>query len=124
MQPAVRRRSRQNSTLAALVCAALLITTFVLAEMKPWSRKPTEAGLCADHPPQWREKALRGKIAAATAPAFASKQFSIQPGSHWDDEARHWVVPFRTPDQRAASPNFSALIDCTGAVVVQGGNGA
>lgn len=121
MQQAARRRPSKTVTLSALVCAAFIVLTFVLAEMKPWSRKPADAGVCPNNTVQWQQTALKGKINGEAGPAFKSKSFTIQDGARWDGDDRDWVVPFRTPDQQPGDKNFTALIDCTGSVEIKGG---
>ncbi|POR45813.1 hypothetical protein B0G62_12938 [Paraburkholderia eburnea] len=110
MPQATRFRSRRNTTIVSIFCAALIVITFVLAEMKPWSRKPADAGLCQNNPAQWRQTALQNKTGGTA--------FAIPSGARWDEESRRWVVPFRTRDQQAGDPNQTALIDCTGAVTI------
>lgn len=122
MQEAARR-PRKTVTLSAVICAGFIILTFVLAEMKPWARKPADAGICENNTVQWQQTALKGKIDGEQGPSFHSKTFTLQSGAHWNGDDRNWVVPFRTPDQPAGSKNFTALIDCTGSVEFKDGAG-
>ncbi|PLZ04005.1 hypothetical protein CY652_03290 [Burkholderia sp. WAC0059] len=121
MQQATRRRPGRSETIVALICAALITITLAVSYMKHWSRSPADAGICPGNSAQWRQSALQGKIDGTDAPAFRSKSFVVQPGVHWDDDSRRWVVPFRTPDQPAGDRNFTALIDCNGSVYATGG---
>lgn len=121
MQQAARRRPRKTVTLSAVICAGFIVLTLVLAEMKPWSRKPADAGICPTNTVQWQETALKGKIDGEQGPAFQSKSFTIQQGAHWDGDDRNWIVPFRTADQNPGDQNFIALIDCTGSVEIKDG---
>lgn len=122
MQQATGRRERKNARMVALICVALLLLTFGIAELKPWSRKPADAGECPTNGADWRQTALRNKIDSTNAPLLKAKSFDVQAGSHWDAENHLWVVPFRTAGQSADSNNLVALIHCTGSVDIKGGD--
>lgn len=113
--------SRKSINLAAVVCAVLIVVTFVLAEMKPWAKKPANAGVCPENPVDWQRTAIKGKLASAAGPDFQSRSFTIQQGAHWDDKNRLWVVPFRTPEQAPGNKDYLALISCTSSVDIEGG---
>lgn len=121
MQQVAQRRSGKSVKVVALIAAALIVLTFVLAGIKPWARKPADAGVCPNNTAQWRETALKGKMASTDAPFLKSKAFQIQDGARWDDKDRDWVVTFRTPDQAPGDKDLTALIDCTGSVEIKGG---
>ncbi|WP_144107974.1 hypothetical protein [Paraburkholderia sp. BCC1886] len=122
MQQATGRRERKNIKRIAVICAVLLILAFVISELKPWSRKPADAGECSEHDAAWRQNALKSKLNGTDAPASTSKNFAIQDGSHWDSENHLWVVPFRTTGQTTGTGNFTALIHCTGSVDIKAGD--
>jgi hypothetical protein len=116
MQQATGRRERKNAKVVAIVCAALILLTLVISGLKPWSRKPADAGECATHDAEWRQNALMNKINATDDPMLRNKSVQVQAGSHWDDKNHLWIVPFRTTDQSADTNNFVALVHCTGSV--------
>lgn len=120
MQENAPGNSRQSINRAAIVCGVLIIVTLVLAEIKPWTRKPANAAVCTENSVDWQRTAIKGKLASMTGHDFQSKSFEIQPGAQWDDKNRHWVVPFRTPEQAPGSSNYTALISCTGSVDIEG----
>jgi hypothetical protein len=122
MQQVSGLRERKNARRVALVCAALIVLTLVISELKPWSRKPADAGECQNNGPQWRQKALEGKINDSADPAHKSRSFDIQAGSRWDGQDHLWIVPFRTAEQAADTKNFVALIHCTGSVDIRTGD--
>lgn len=121
MQHATGRRERKNARVIAIVCAVLILLTFAISELKPWSRKPADAGECSTHDSEWRQEALVNKINASGDPSLKAKAVQVQAGSHWDDKNHLWVVPFRTADQSADTKSFIALVHCTGSVDIQHG---
>lgn len=122
MQQVTGRRERKNARLIAVICVGLLVLTFVISELKPWSRKPADAGECSNNGPEWRQNALQSKVNGTDAASLKSRPITILDGSRWDSDNHLWVVPFRTAERSASASNFVALIHCTGSVDIQGAN--
>jgi hypothetical protein len=121
MQQVTGRRERKNAKVVAIVCAALLVLTYLLSQFNTWSRKPADAGECASNGTEWRDNAIKSKLDTTDAANMKSKSFTVQSGAHWSSEDHLWVVPFRTPEQNAGDKNFVALIHCTGSVDIRDG---
>lgn len=122
MQQVTGRRERKNARLITVICVCLLVLTFVISELKPWSRKPADAGECSNSGPEWRQNALQSKLNGTDAASLKDKPITILDGSHWDSDNHLWVVPFRTTEHNANAGNLVALIHCTGSVDIKGAN--
>lgn len=119
MQQATGRRERKNAKVVAIVCAALILLTLVISELKPWSRKPADAGECSTNGSEWRQTALTNKVKETDDPALKNSAVEVRAGSYWDDKNHFWVVPFRTGEQNGGAKNFIALVHCTGKVDIK-----